>query len=410
MLRSKALVLTACLSSGCVVQTESLEGRTGPQGEKGPPGQTGATGETGVSPFAYVDATMTDIYYQQGHVGIGTSTPTALLHVFPSGSSDTAASSVALWGGEGNALGNSFTTPSLVDLRAYRMNGNIATPIDQAVVARISLAQESTSGSTSAGHISFYTNSSNADGPAQERMTIDREGRVGIGTVGPWAPLTVFNPTLAPSDQIIAAFRRNRMSGGTDGLEIYDDGANDGQGGISTVKLMSTGAGQCNLGMGPSGAELTIKYDGKVGVGTTAPKSTLDVNGVIRATAQSSGGEAVRAVNTLGAKIVTLGNHSSDYGMISVFEADGVGESVRLTSLPGDPMWIDNGGSVGIGTTTPQATLDVNGTARLSKHSSQPFPCDPAHDGTILLNAQTKMCVCNGSAWLKVRDDTSCWP
>lgn len=60
-------------SSACVVQTEQLDGHTGPQG---------LPGTAGVSPFSYVDpVAMTDIHYDGGRVGLGTPVPIELLHV-----------------------------------------------------------------------------------------------------------------------------------------------------------------------------------------------------------------------------------------------------------------------------------------------------------------------------------------
>ncbi|OGS07845.1 MAG: hypothetical protein A2270_01750, partial [Elusimicrobia bacterium RIFOXYA12_FULL_51_18] len=63
-------------------------------------------------------------------------------------------------------------------------------------------------------------------------------------------------------------------------------------------------------------------------------------------------------------------------------------------------------GKVGIGTTAPQATLDVNGTARLAKNAAQPYACDAAHDSAIALTSGYRLCACKGgtTSWVFTSD------
>ena len=71
----------------------------------------------------------------------------------------------------------------------------------------------------------------------------------------------------------------------------------------------------------------------------------------------------------------------------------------------------DASGNVGIGRAAPQATLDINGYARLKVHSSQPATCSAANDGAIALSSQYTTCVCKGgsSTWvLNSNGTTSC--
>jgi hypothetical protein len=55
--------------------------------------------------------------------------------------------------------------------------------------------------------------------------------------------------------------------------------------------------------------------------------------------------------------------------------------------------------AIGIGTTAPQATLDVNGYARLSTNSSEPAECRASNKGAISLNSESHICICDGSSW-----------
>jgi hypothetical protein len=73
--------------------------------------------------------------------------------------------------------------------------------------------------------------------------------------------------------------------------------------------------------------------------------------------------------------------------------------------------FVYSSGNVGVGTTTPQTTLDVNGTARLAKNSSQPYVCDATHDGAIALTHVYTLCICNGgsTSWVQSKDGaTAC--
>ena len=57
-------------------------------------------------------------------------------------------------------------------------------------------------------------------------------------------------------------------------------------------------------------------------------------------------------------------------------------------------------GNVGIGTTTPEAKLDVSGPMRLLP-MAEPFTCAAAKKGTLYFNSGTnKHMMCNGAAWV----------
>lgn len=103
---------------------------------------------------------------------------------------------------------------------------------------------------------------------------------------------------------------------------------------------------------------LSVNGTGKVGVNTAFPVFPLDVNGGADHT-------YIRAQNS------STGNTSSD-GVLFGARSDG---AAFLWSYENQPIYIGNNattriyinpsGSVGIGTTTPAATLDVNGSAKV---------------------------------------------
>ena len=81
---------------------------------------------------------------------------------------------------------------------------------------------------------------------------------------------------------------------------------------------------------------------------------------------------------------------------------------VEVLSINAEPrLEIQEGGHVGISTGQPKATLDINGYTRLKKYTSEPIACDLDHDGSIALNSQYKLCVCNGSSWVESNDGVS---
>ena len=55
--------------------------------------------------------------------------------------------------------------------------------------------------------------------------------------------------------------------------------------------------------------------------------------------------------------------------------------------------------ALGIGTTAPQATLDIKGFARLATNSSAPAACVAENKGAIALNSASRLCTCDGSSW-----------
>jgi len=83
-------------------------------------------------------------------------------------------------------------------------------------------------------------------------------------------------------------------------------------------------------------AVFTIKNNGDVGIGITTPGSELEVDGTVTATAFIGDGSGLTGVG-----------------------------GISNWSVAGDDIYNNNSGNVGIGTTSPYATLQVNGTMRM---------------------------------------------
>ena len=128
-----------------------------------------------------------------------------------------------------------------------------------------------------------------------------------------------------------------------------------------------------------SSEKMRIKSDGKVGIGTSSPESTLHVNGIITTTANPVIKKSVPVLEfrspdgtTHGMNIKANLNNTNNYGL--QFE-DKDGNNRVVIDPAGDVSfyndsddttakfkWDASAERLGIGTTSPSTALDVNGT------------------------------------------------
>ena len=176
---------------------------------------------------------------------------------------------------------------------------------------------DSTSASTS-GDITFDLGNGTAAGALIERMRVTHEGNVGIGTASPGTTLDVVG-TLASS-------------------------------------------GITQLGTGGSNVLLTSASAGNVGIGSSSPSYKLDIygdssSGIVRVKNVANGRDTLRSENAAGTRTLNFGNDGSGNGILII--RDSAGNVTNYITGSGDSYF--NGGNIGIGTTSPNAKLDVNG-------------------------------------------------
>lgn len=203
-----------------------------------------------------------------------------------------------------------------------------------------------------------------------ERMRIDSSGNVGIGTSSPNAKLDISATgnnasaiSTTVSDYAIKLASATTSNYFSNGL-IFSEGNTAG----SAIGSFDGGSsGRQGLWFathnGTSMAErMRIDSSGNVGIGTTAPSTTLDIRSAspVISTVDTGDSNAVAQIDgNAGWLQLKADNNNTLSGTNITFSVDG-SEKARLTS----------DGRLGIGTTSPSTPLQVNGTARASNFNT----------------------------------------
>lgn len=312
-----------------------------------------------------------------GNVGIGTSAPGAKLEINGNGQTLRFQAGTLLNNLIGAIEFKNGTNPYLSKIASYASDATYPDQTD----------------------LRFYTTGASLF----ERMRITAPGNVGIGTTAPAARLQVNGGNL-----YITGGNTNPTSGA--GLDAYYDTTNllssirSRNWDTSTLLPLELQTGDFRVDT--NGAErLRITATGGVGIGTTQPGGQLTVRSPstivgtskINALEITASGNAannnggllglVFSQNTNGtfagpdrqAAIYSAseGTWSNSVGLAfyTQAEAQPIKEAMRITS----------GGAVGIGTSSPSATLDVNGSAVIENGNSLTFK--PASGNSVFISS-----------------------
>jgi hypothetical protein len=268
-------------------------------------------------------ASNTILYAKTGNVGIGTTSPTSLLHTV-----DSAARTASYVGIE-HAVSDTSSTASVTK-----------TGMD--------IQSTGTWNGTSAVNIGLNVN---ATGGTTNYAALFSGGNVGIGTTSPAKTLEVNGTAKIDTGLIMPLVYP--PSDSTTAIQI--DKAN----GTSNVVDIDTTNGRVGIGMTP-GASLDIDTT------TANTAGTVTVQDVL---AQSTGsmGNGFGPVISFSTQDIHTHNTIGALGAVQ-HGASNTGDLVFYTTLSGtstEKMRILSGGNVGIGTTNPAQALEVNGQVQI---------------------------------------------
>src|SRR5210317_1727845 len=301
-------------------------------------------------------------------VGIGTTDPSAQLTISKNSSSTYTSSDAGTTTGDLVLQNNNQTVNNFNRISFQTPSANSGGNILDA--ARITAIYSDHGGANPSAHLSFETKED--AGTMYERMRIDSDGNVGIGTTSPsrkfevhegnvylkvgaqsgfadvYGPIltTNSNSIVAPERVYLAAsqayIRRENIGG--QGLTLHGD--------TFSRFTYYNGSGTVEA--------LRIDNAGNVGIGTTTPRSSLDIGDSDLYIGNHPTTRKIYFGGT--ANYFTRGAIHTTQTNLGLYNDYATGY-ITLNTNSGEAVRVDEDGNVGIGTTSPSAPLDISSSA-----------------------------------------------
>ena len=355
----------------------------------------------------------TDLYYMDGDVGIGVSSPAFKLDV--AGAIQTTGSLRITTANPGIIFKETDIVDKNWDIQVN--NGNLK--FYEVNDARTVFNEHVTFGT--GGNVGIGFTSPQAAPLADMKLSVNGRAyvatKLGIGATAPSYNLQVgIAGTLSDSIRIgsylVAKDTRQYIGYARADTGLFESAGNGDTpstvlAGVAGIRIVNTAGSSLSSAAdnsvqllthiynGNSRVALHANYDGKVGIGTTDPFEKLDVAGNIRLQSGNQiyfGGTG--SIPYWYAGVDNTTNNNFVIGGSSYYSGD---RDILLTPV--------NNGNVGINTTNPTSKLEVNGTINFNDSGDKGFICSPAQ-GTFSLGDIDEV---SGGGYLKGTGDDMEW-